>query len=255
METQDSVWADTEFGSINVFNATGIVKFIKNSKADILAHKPDQKKPDWYMDQLVASRLISKYGDKHGWDTVRLRHKQNSPSGRVDRGNLRDFSFDAKVEDTLKTPFRDSHICRSIWDNKCFWKLHEMLKPRLSSYNLKKVVDYRSKMVQILIENPNLGIGRERSAVTSQEALRIEDKEKYGFDIREEWSPHYPRKFPDNYKPKYVDWAKETVFKRSLESKTGFQYYVVPTMEKYNLTESLPKFFKCKTCTEIKIRK
>ena len=204
------------------------------------------------MDQLVSSRLISKYGNKHGWETVRLRNKLYSPMGRVDRGNLRDNTFDARVEDTLKTPFRDSHICRQIFDNSCFWKLHEMLKPRLSVYDLKSIVDYRSKMVQVLLENDNLGHRKEQSTVRTQEAMRIEYKDKHGFDIREEWSVLYPRRFPKGHKPKYVDWSKETVFKNWLD--TGFEYSVVPTMKKYNLT-NLNTFFKCENCTEIKLRK
>ena len=143
IETQDFVWATTEFDSINVFNATGIINFIQNSKSNILADNPKTIKPDWYMDQLVASKLISGYGDKHGWDTVRLRHKLHTPMGRVDRFDLRDNTFDARIEETLKTPFRDSHVCRQIHDNSCFWRLHEMLKSRLSKKDLEDIVDYR----------------------------------------------------------------------------------------------------------------
>ena len=122
---------------IKTFNSTGIIEFIEKSKDEILSQSPNQKKVDWYMDQIVASRLISRYGNQHGWESVRLRHKGMTNSGRVDRGNLRDNSFDAKIEDSLKTQYRDSHVCRQVFDNACFWKIHDMLKSRLSTYRVK----------------------------------------------------------------------------------------------------------------------
>lgn len=107
-------------------------------------------------------------------------------------------------------------------------------------------------MIQILIENPELGHRREQNTVKIQEAMRIGYKEKHGFDIRQEWSVVYPRTYPKSYKPKYVDWERETVFKNWVE--TDFEYFVVPTMDKYNLT-SLNTFFKCENCTEVQLRK
>ena len=100
---------------------------------------------------------------------------------------------------------------------------------------------YRSNIVKSMLENPNIGHGREQQTVQTQENMRLDYLQKYGFDIREEWTALYPRRFPKGYKPKYVDWEKESVFKRYSSNEEKFEYYVVPNMAKYNLSESLEK--------------
>ena len=92
--------------------------------------------------------------------------------------------------------------------------------------DLKKLAEYRNSFIELMLSSSEIGSNSDRKHVMDEAILR-KKLLKY-FDIRNEWTQVYPQKYVNNYKPKWIDWEKERLF-RTYNWHHGYTvYYVIP---------------------------
>ena len=119
--------------------------------------------------------------------------------------------------------YKDAHLCRKTHTNACWWKIFNLLKGHLDEEQLDYVVKYRSGMLDIMLENDQVGEQGEQKEVRREEDFRKEGKY---IDIRNEWSWKNPKMFNKSYRPKFVDWESERLFK-AVDPLTGEKSYMI----------------------------
>ena len=221
----DALADESEIAPLKYFNAEGIRKICYDEEQAILKEKPKTQKLSWYMDQILSSKLIRRYLDKYGWDRYRARTK-GDPTGRVDRAHISNNLYNQVLDENRNEPFKDSHICRGAYTNGCWWNLYKLMKISTTEKDLKKLAEYRNSFIQLMLNSTEIGSNSDRRHVMDEAILR-KKLLKY-FDIRNEWTQVYPQKYVNNYKPKWIDWENERLFRTYDWIRNYTVYYVIP---------------------------
>ena len=87
-------------------------------------------------------------------------------------------------------------------------------------------------MLDIMMNNEEVGEQGEQKEVHREEEFR---SVRNDLDLRNEWSWKNPKMFNKSYKPKFVDWELERLFK-AIDPVSGEQSYMI--VPKLNSTEA-----------------
>lgn len=219
----DSLIPKEKFYHVKYFNAEGIIKVCQYEKEDFRQKNPTKGvNPEWYIDQIYASRLMLDYIHKHplSWEAIHQRERKIGldPSLRVDRTQHETKSWARNSDQSLvKHPYKDSHICRDSYTNHCWWDIAQVLKPRLTVKHYQAVLRYRSEFIDVLSRSKTLGTGHDRHVLHQENNKRhmVLNKTNGFLDIRNMRSQFYPKIYK-NDKPLQIDWDKERVFLRNV---------------------------------------
>ena len=144
--------------------------------------------------------------------------------------------------------FKDAHICRNTWENKCWWRVYQLLQKVLDEKQVQELLTYRSKLINIILKYPEIGDFRENKRVHLEQSMRATYL-RNNLDIRNEWSYHYPRVFKPGAKPKFVNWEEEKLL-RDDSANAKFEYYVIPRLNASHFyVNATPNF--CSNCREV----
>ena len=102
------------------------------------------------------------------------------------------------------------------------------MKSFTSETDMLKLTVFRNAWIELMMKSDTLGSNSDRKHVMDEAILR-KKLLKY-FDIRNEWTQVYPQKYVKGYKPKWIDWEKERLFRTYdwTAGREGTVYYIIP---------------------------
>lgn len=210
--------------------------------------KDNSRDIEWFLDQYLLSKLLKDYGNHYGFSkTIYLRNPSQTSNLRLDRGHIKRKQWDKNNDLKYTHLFKDSHFCREIWHNNCWWKLYFALKPLFEKIEFNYLVEYRLNLTNIMMYNPRIGDSGATGKIRLQNIQRERLKGMHhGFDILKQWSSLDPKVYVD-YTPKYVDWQHERLFRilnaTDDKGKNHTMWYVIPK-EDYLSKNKLPLYLK-----------
>ena len=185
-KTWNTLIQESNYTDVEYFNATGMMQVKKVEREFFIIKKA--RKIDWYLDQKVLSKYILNYAKNYGWDKLSTRkYRRPDVTRRVDRKAFEKDYWDEKMDEMYFHRFKDAHICRNTWENKCWFRVYQLLGKILDEKQLQNLAVYRSKMLNVVLKNPEIGDFRENKRIHIENGIRA----KYlagGLDVRLEWS-------------------------------------------------------------------
>ena len=247
-----------EIGS-TYFSANGIDKMIKSeTEKELILHpnlskhlprKAGTRRIDWYIDQILAATWLTAYANRHGWEKLTPKRQDSVLGERVDRLHIGKRIWDSVVDYSIKVPYKDVHTCQSPTASDCWWKLYNLMSFHLEERDLIKLNEFRNKFLDLMISNSNIGCLEEQKKLRFEEGKRVKFTQelirgKFPLvDLRTEWSHKFPRTYQNTfpyqgsghksgelgYRPMFVDWEGERLFKNMRKEKAGETvYFVIP---------------------------
>ena len=227
---------------IDIYSADNIIKILESEQERL---KNAKAKIGWFLDQILISEMLKRYGEIYTFGkAIYVRNAGHTSNARLDRNHMKRDQWDELNDIKYSKLYKDSHFCREIWLNECWWKMYDALKPLYEREDFDRLIEYKANLLKIMIMNIKVGDQHEHSALRIQQNTRAQIMRNFGVDISEKWTSMYPRIYT-NYTPTLIKWEEERVFKQVSRNVKGEETTVFRVIPKDDyLNETLPHYLR-----------